>query len=450
MRAVVIGGSVGGLLMAVALREHFDEVIVFERDADPGPTPRRGVPQGPQAHVLLGAGRRVMESLLPGLIDKLEGHGARTIDLGTDVLWYQGGYYKPKTPTGRYSVMIHRPPFEHEVRERVRALDGITLRFESAVTGLRQDGDRVDAVLLGDEVVPTDAVILATGRSKQLFKWFDALGIPQPEEARVPLGLCYASCWYDGVQCNEIARLSFCTRSKTKRHGISIQSYPDRVHMCLIGYFGDHPPTDQADYEAWADSLEAPLFRDIMSAGKPEGVVRFTIPEQIRRSWHELDLPTNLTVIGDAACALDPVFGQGITVLGLQALALGDFVQDGVLDGRGYQQQIHASSEEAWTITGIEAAAYEEARDHAPVPMAGFARWVLHHVGRASSVDREVLLALLDVMYLEAGAGTLFRPNILARILWPRRGNRTDPRVAAAVSTRGIAEEAREPEPPSV
>jgi len=166
MRAIVIGGSVGGLLMALALREHVDDVVVLERYPDPGAVPRRGVPQGPQAHVLLGGGLRVVEKFLPGLIDKLDGHGVRKIDLGTDVLWYQGGYYKPKTPTDRYFVMLDRPAFEAELRERVRATPGISLRFEAGVTGLRRAGDQVDGVLLGDEVLPADAVIVATGRSR--------------------------------------------------------------------------------------------------------------------------------------------------------------------------------------------------------------------------------------------------------------------------------------------
>jgi glycine/D-amino acid oxidase-like deaminating enzyme len=55
--AVVIGGSVVGLLAAAAAAEHFDLVTVLDRDqvAD-APTTRGGAPQGHQIHILLPVG----------------------------------------------------------------------------------------------------------------------------------------------------------------------------------------------------------------------------------------------------------------------------------------------------------------------------------------------------------------------------------------------------------
>jgi len=63
-RAIVIGAGVSGLSAANALADHFEEVIVLERDELPyGATPRPGAPQGKQARVTggrhEGAGRAV-------------------------------------------------------------------------------------------------------------------------------------------------------------------------------------------------------------------------------------------------------------------------------------------------------------------------------------------------------------------------------------------------------
>jgi glycine/D-amino acid oxidase-like deaminating enzyme len=56
-RAVVIGASMAGLLTARVLSEHFDEVVVVERDTLPdGPQFRNGVPQSRHAHALLALG----------------------------------------------------------------------------------------------------------------------------------------------------------------------------------------------------------------------------------------------------------------------------------------------------------------------------------------------------------------------------------------------------------
>ena len=56
--AVVVGGSMAGLLAARVLAAHFDRVTIVERDALPAtPTFRKGVPQARHVHVLLGRGQ---------------------------------------------------------------------------------------------------------------------------------------------------------------------------------------------------------------------------------------------------------------------------------------------------------------------------------------------------------------------------------------------------------
>lgn len=57
--AVVLGGSIAGLLAAHVLSRHFERVTLIERDAFPaGDEPRKGVPQSYQLHGLLAGGRR--------------------------------------------------------------------------------------------------------------------------------------------------------------------------------------------------------------------------------------------------------------------------------------------------------------------------------------------------------------------------------------------------------
>ena len=59
--AVVIGGSLAGLLAGRVLAAWFRQVTIVERDALPDEVaPRRGVPQGRHAHGLLGMGQQIM------------------------------------------------------------------------------------------------------------------------------------------------------------------------------------------------------------------------------------------------------------------------------------------------------------------------------------------------------------------------------------------------------
>ena len=70
--AVVVGGSLAGMLAARVLSEHFDRVTLLERDRFPEtPAARKGLPQGRHAHGLLERGRRALERLLPGLTGEL-------------------------------------------------------------------------------------------------------------------------------------------------------------------------------------------------------------------------------------------------------------------------------------------------------------------------------------------------------------------------------------------
>lgn len=71
-QAVVIGGSIAGLLAVRVLLNHFEKVTLFECDRFPQePTPRPGIPQANQVHVIRPQGQRILEQLFPGLKDEL-------------------------------------------------------------------------------------------------------------------------------------------------------------------------------------------------------------------------------------------------------------------------------------------------------------------------------------------------------------------------------------------
>ena len=76
-RALVVGAGVGGLFAAGALRHHFRQVIVLERDKLPQTVAfRKGVPQGPHGHVVLKRGENIAEDFFPGFRKALRQPGA--------------------------------------------------------------------------------------------------------------------------------------------------------------------------------------------------------------------------------------------------------------------------------------------------------------------------------------------------------------------------------------
>src|SRR4051794_33242019 len=108
--AIVLGGSVAGLLAARVLSDHFERVTLIERDElMRRPEPRKGVPQGNHLHALLARGRMTAEALLPGLSDELLAAGAFRLNGGGGPRGpLRGGRALP--PRQRLFLPFHAPP----------------------------------------------------------------------------------------------------------------------------------------------------------------------------------------------------------------------------------------------------------------------------------------------------------------------------------------------------
>src|ERR1044072_4143124 len=80
--AVVLGGSLAGLLTARVLADHFAEVTLIERDVFTESTDvRRGIPQANHVHGLLLRGQQVLEEMFPGLQDEMLVAGGRAVEM---------------------------------------------------------------------------------------------------------------------------------------------------------------------------------------------------------------------------------------------------------------------------------------------------------------------------------------------------------------------------------
>jgi 2-polyprenyl-6-methoxyphenol hydroxylase-like FAD-dependent oxidoreductase len=127
--AVVIGGSMAGLVTARVLADRFEVVTIVERDDLPsGPDARKGVPQGRHAHGLLAAGEQVLGELFPGIVDELVDGGSVRLDFAPGARWFKAGAYRTTTTNQQlYATLFSRPFLEDVVRRRVLALDNVTL-----------------------------------------------------------------------------------------------------------------------------------------------------------------------------------------------------------------------------------------------------------------------------------------------------------------------------------
>jgi 2-polyprenyl-6-methoxyphenol hydroxylase-like FAD-dependent oxidoreductase len=124
--AVVIGGSMAGLLAARVLADQYQRVTVVERDAlAESRENRRGVPQGRHTHGLLAGGRQVLETLFPGISRQLVDAGALSGDIIGDSRWFMEGACHCRFSSGLEGLLMSRPFLESAVRERVRRLKNV-------------------------------------------------------------------------------------------------------------------------------------------------------------------------------------------------------------------------------------------------------------------------------------------------------------------------------------
>ena len=138
--ALVIGGSIAGLVAARVLSAYFTRVTVVDRDTFPSaPDFRSGAPQGRHVHVLLTRGLRELNRLFPGLTDDALARGVATFDWVNDV--YVHSPFGPirRSTSGLEGIACSRNLIEWMLRQRLSQEPGVTFLDWREVVGLLAD-----------------------------------------------------------------------------------------------------------------------------------------------------------------------------------------------------------------------------------------------------------------------------------------------------------------------
>lgn len=355
---VVVGASLSGLFAAVAAARAGCTVTVLERDVLPERAqPRTGVPQGPQNHVLLHRGLVAATALLPGLEQDLVAAGAVRLNTGR-IPWY-GPYGWQPTATPSYDILsLTRPLLEQLVRRRVLGLTGITLVQDVRVQHLGRRAGRWELTGADGAVRTADLVVDASGRSSRMPHWLAELGVTVEEPEVVDARVGYACRLYRSPSGRAPTGVVVQGTPEHPRGGLGLPVEDGGWLVGLNGY-GDHRPGREG-FDAFLPTLRDPLLARVVATLEPVGEV--AVHRQTANRRHHFgrtaEWPPDLLVVGDALCAFNPIYGQGITVGACQAEVLGRaLARPGPLRTRRLQRRLAAVADVPWSIaTGADRA----------------------------------------------------------------------------------------------
>lgn len=347
--AVVLGAGIAGLLAARVLSDSHRTVTVVERDVLAADlASRTGVPQGRHLHNFLARGTLILDELFPGILNELAAAGA-TVDVGDDLsrIYVRVAGYEV-APAGRLAdpgplaaYQASRPFLEFHIRRRVAALENVTILDQHDVVEPVMAGDSLVGVRTVNRrdgvasVMQARLVVDATGRAMRTAHFLESHGFESPPEERIPSVGGYSSQLLR-IPHGVIAERMAFVNDGSRAPGALLVAYEDDTWMLAVfqPVDGGSPPTNFNEMLAMAEHMLPASIIGGLRGATP--AAEMSIARSTAAVWRRYDqtarLPHGLVVLGDALCHLNPMYGQGMSMAALQAVALRDCLEVGLAD----------------------------------------------------------------------------------------------------------------------
>ncbi len=348
-RVAVVGGSMAGLMSALAFARSGAEVVLLDRDhmtmrlshaGEQGTAIdaewRRGVPQARHTHALAALGRRVLRERAPDVWEALLGAGAVEMPFG--------GRLEETAAVPRcddadlFGLSGRRSLVEDVLRRIVLAERNVSVRERVIVTGLLASPGAIPVVegirtLLGD--IRADLTIDALGRASLCGRWLRELDARAPEEEAESCGLVYLTRWYcvrsrpamplnAGFSAGGYASSSGCIACPADNGYLSITMMTPHGDTAL------YPLAEESAFTAAArlhpgisDWLEPGVCEPLSTVHRwPSCENRFR-----RFAVEGEPIALGLIGVGDALCTTNPTYTRGMSLAARHAFAVADMVR---------------------------------------------------------------------------------------------------------------------------
>ena len=352
----VVGAGIAGLGAALALQRRGASVIVLDRDpkipsmdlhAAFEEWQRPGVLHLRQSHVFLGLLYRLLRDEYPELMETLLASGCRELRFAEGLPPRLAKRYRPASGDDDMTFLSsRRTTLELLIRRHVEQLDGVEIRTDVRVTGVRMEtsecglprvgGLRVESSEGAGEI-ECGLLVDASGRRTSFPDWLAGEGVPCQEDHE-DAGILYFTRHYRLLP------------GQTEPERGDIPASGDLVYLKFGVFPGDNGcfsitlalPTDEVEVRKLL--MKGDGFDQICSM--LPGVREWTDPQRstpttkvwgmggLDSSWRSyLDKDGKPTVvdffaIGDAAVRSNPMYGRGCSAGFVQAVLLGDVLTD--------------------------------------------------------------------------------------------------------------------------
>jgi 2-polyprenyl-6-methoxyphenol hydroxylase-like FAD-dependent oxidoreductase len=437
--AVVLGGSIAGLLAARVFSDHAGTVIVIDKD-DPGTSTelRPGVPQGTQMHSLLPSGLAQLERWFPGFTEQALAAGAHAAPPSARRFYFEG----IRRAGGSQAMMLtgSRPFMEAQIRLHTLSLPNVKT-ITARVTGLEFGAGAVTGVQYesgGEEGVErADFVMDAMGRSSRLSEWLAQAGWERPAVRRISVDLNYATALLRREDGDPEIKAVLALRSPAGSVGVAgaalSQIEGARWMIGMAGYADSRPGRTVEDLVGRCKTEFPPEFGQV-AGNEILGEVRsFRHADSLRRDFHALTrMPARLAAMGDAVASTNPLHAQGVASTTLQASCLSEYLRsdpDLSRPAREFFALQKVVVDAAWGLaTGVDLALPHV---DGPGPRGyRLLRWIYNQVRAASFLDPEIGRRFEEVTWMLKHPSSLAAPGTLTRAIRANRRARTRARPA--------------------